>query len=127
VGVRGYPKSGLAPNCLNYVVCTPLLPQTKEPAHGNASTQSLSDQPDRRAIGRRAAAPPRDASGGQCPPYGYFGPPFDRRRPAKSAQTFVQLPTVQSTASHTGSWHFKSQDGKMAFMAFAIDVKRARC
>ena len=39
--LRGYPKSALAPNRLNYVVCGPLFSQTKEPAHGRASTQSL--------------------------------------------------------------------------------------
>jgi len=48
--LRGYPKSDLALNYLNYVLCGPLFPQTKEPAHGLA-TQNLSNRLDGRTMG----------------------------------------------------------------------------
>ena len=48
--LRGYPKSNLALSYLNYVLCGPLFPQTKEPAHGLA-TQNLSNRLDGRTMG----------------------------------------------------------------------------
>ena len=46
---------------------------------------------------------------------------FDRDRAdhsrLTSVHTFGPLPPVQSTTSPTGSWHFKSQDGKMELVA----------